>query len=42
MNELENIVDFNVGQLELLYNRLTMYPEIQEDIKNLTAKLREI
>lgn len=41
-NNLENIISFNISQLDILYERLTMYPEVQEDIQNLIHKLQQI
>lgn len=42
IHDIENIVDFTAVQLQLCYDKLVMYPEVQEDIKKLIAKLKAI
>lgn len=39
---IENMVDFTAVQLKLCYEKLVMYPEIQEDIKKLIDKLKSL
>lgn len=42
IKELSVIIDFNIGQLMLLYERLPAYPKVQKEILDLIANLKEI
>lgn len=41
-NDVTLMVDFTAQQLYLCYQRLALYPELQEDILKLISKLKKL